>query len=133
MPLLYQPPVGSIVMCNFEGVPPEMVKLRPAVVIGRNRDNRGLLTVVPVSTTPPVPTTDYHHELTVNPLLGKPGEQSKRSWAKCDMLATVGLHRLDRIKVGKDADGKRRYVVPKLSEVDLLAIRTCVKIVLHLT
>jgi len=91
------------------------------------------LTVVPISTTQPVPATDYHHELSVNPLPVKLGEQSKRCWAKCDMLATVALQRLDRVKDGKNESGKRRYIVPRLSVDDLLAIRACVKVVLHLT
>jgi uncharacterized protein YifN (PemK superfamily) len=47
MPLLYQPRPGQVVMCDFKGyVVPEMVKVRPVVVVARNRKNRWLVTVV---------------------------------------------------------------------------------------
>lgn len=48
-------------------------------------------------------------------------------WAKCDMLSTVSLARLDRVKTGK-----RRYVTFDLPGADFEAIRDCVRIALGL-
>jgi uncharacterized protein YifN (PemK superfamily) len=116
MALLYQPPIASVVMCDFDGfVVPEMVKVRPVVVIARHRQNRNLVTVVPLSTTQPTTLAAHHHELSTNPL---PGKAHVTCWAKCDMLATVSLHRLDRYK-----SGKRQYVVPTISPQDFAAIK----------
>jgi uncharacterized protein YifN (PemK superfamily) len=124
--LLYQPRPAKVVMCDFVGyVVPEMTKVRPVVVIARNRKNRQLVTVVPLSTTAPTKLEDYHHALSANPLPDKP---TKACWAKCDMLATVSLTRLDRYKVGRG-----QYVVPTLSAGDFLAIRHAVARALDLT
>lgn len=126
MALLYQPRAGNVVMCDFAGnVVPEMIKVRPVVVIARNRKNRQLVTVVPLSTTAPTVLEDHHHELTANPLPGKP---SVRCWAKCDMVATVSLARLDRVK-----GPKRQFVVPVLPASDFEAIRRAVAKALDLT
>lgn len=115
MPLLYQPRPGQVVMCDFKGyVVPEMVKVRPVVVVARNRKNRKLVTVVPLSTTAPDALEDHHHELSANPL---PGKGQITCWAKCDMLATVSLDRLDRYKVGRG-----QYVTPDLPKPDFDAI-----------
>jgi uncharacterized protein YifN (PemK superfamily) len=130
MALSYQPPVGAVVMCDFSGnAVPEMVKIRPVVVIARNRHNNKLVSVVPLSTTPPSPLTAYHHALAENPM---PGGQDIPCWAKCDMIATVALYRLDRIMAGRQRDGSRIYVVPKITDDALGAIRACVRFALHL-
>ncbi|WP_367003019.1 type II toxin-antitoxin system PemK/MazF family toxin [Escherichia coli] len=56
MVLKYQPSVRSVLMCDFRGmVVPEIVKVRPVVVVSRNRHNNQLVTVVPISTTEPLP------------------------------------------------------------------------------
>ena len=89
MAMLYQPRPGNVVMCDYRGfVVPEMVKVRPVVVIARNRRNRRLVTVVPLSTTEPNSLEDHHHALANNPL---PGREAISCWAKCDMLTTVSL------------------------------------------
>jgi uncharacterized protein YifN (PemK superfamily) len=119
MALLYQPRPGNVVMCDFKGyVVPEMVKVRPVVVLARNRKNRQLVTVVPLSTTAPTALEDHHHQLAANPL---PGKVSVICWAKCDMVATVSLARLDRVK-----GPGRQYVVPVLPTADFEAIRRAV-------
>jgi uncharacterized protein YifN (PemK superfamily) len=118
MALLYQPRPGAVVICDFAGyVVPEMVKKRPVVVLARNRKNRQLVTVVPLSTTPPTTLEDYHHDLTQNPL----PSAGVKCWAKCDMVATVSLSRLDRCKAGRG-----QYVVPVLPTADFDAIRRAV-------
>lgn len=119
MGLRFQPKVGSVLMCNFNGfVVPEIVKIRPVVVIARNRQNRQLVTVVPISTTEPTPIRNYHYELFDNPI---PGNEHRRCWVKCDMVVTVSTDRLDRIKT-KCWDG-RNYIVPVLSDAEMSEIR----------
>ena len=49
------------------------------------------------------------------------------TWAKCDMVVTVSLARLDRYNVAK-----REYVVPTVPAEELAAIRHCVGIALHI-
>ena len=52
-------------------------------------------------------------------------------WAKCDVLATVALDRLDRVKV-RDAGGRRTYQVFQLDAAALSAVRDAVKAALRL-
>ncbi len=126
MAMLYQPRPGNVVICDYRGfVVPEMVKVRPVVVIARNRRNRRLVTVVPLSTTEPDRLEDHHHALARNPL---PGHERISCWAKCDMLTTVSLGRLDRYKVGRG-----QYSVPTLPVADFEAIRRAVAKALDLT
>jgi hypothetical protein len=40
-------------------------------------------------------------------------------WVKGDMLATVGFHRLELIRAGKDHEGKRKYLKRRLNPDDL--------------
>ena len=118
MPLLYQPKPGSIVICDFRGyVAPEMVKTRPVVVLAKSPTHPQLLTVVPISTTQPVPALACHIQLTTSPIPGN----VVTCWAKCDMVATVALSRLDRVKVGH-----RQYDVPTLNPAELTAIKAAV-------
>lgn len=113
-------------MCDYRGfVVPEMVKVRPVVVVARNRRNRRLVTVVPLSSTEPDSLEDHHHALSNNPL---PGREAIRCWAKCDMLTTVSLGRLDRYKVGRG-----QFAVPMLPADDFEAIRRAVAKALDLT
>jgi uncharacterized protein YifN (PemK superfamily) len=116
MALTFQPKVGGVVLCDFDGfVEPEIVKKRPVVVIARNRSNSKLVTVVPLSTTEPDVMEAHHYELPKNPV---PAYKTRKCWAKCDLLATVSVDRLDRLK-----DGWNR-VVPEVTAADLKAIRS---------
>lgn len=124
MALSFQPKVGGVVMCHFDGfVEPEMVKKRPVVVIARNRGNNNLVTIVPLSTTEPEVMETHHYQLPKNPV---PAQRGKKCWAKCDMVATVSIERMDRLK-----DGWNR-VVPEVTAADLNAIRLCVVSALQL-
>lgn len=128
MALKFQPQVGTVLMCDFAGsVDPEMVKVRPVVILARNRTNKDLVTVVPLSTTKPFALQDCHYELPLNPL---PGKQTTTCWAKCDMISTVSIARLDRVKT-RTVKG-REYVTPKLSDADFEAIRQAVVAALSL-
>lgn len=91
--LTFQPQPNTIVMCDFSGfVSPEMVKKRPVIVIQKSKDNPKLVTIVPFSTTAPHQASELHIEVS-GPLDGK------QAWVKCDMITTVCLERLDRLKI----------------------------------
>ncbi|MCO8590373.1 type II toxin-antitoxin system PemK/MazF family toxin [Burkholderia multivorans] len=116
MGLTYQPRLWTVVQCDFAGmVVPEMVKKRDVVVIARNKHNSQLVTVVPLSTTEPDRVEDYHHVLERNP---RPdGDRHTKVWAKCDMLYTVSLARLE-LYYTRTRRGGRQYVSPTLSVAD---------------
>ena len=66
MALKYQPNVGTLWMCDFNTgfKPPEMIKRRPVVVIAPHPKRQiGLCTIVPLSTTTPVPVEPFHHRM----------------------------------------------------------------------
>lgn len=122
MPLRYQPKEGSVLICDFRGYEvPEMIKARPVVVIRKHRTNSMLVTVVPLSTTAPDCLLDHHFELPSH-LQGA----RLRCWAKCDMVATVSLARLDRIK-SKDRTGKRVYLISQLATEEFCAVKAAVR------
>ena len=127
MALKFNPKPGMILVCDYSSFKvPEMVRRRPAVVISprlRRRDN--LCTVVPLSGTEPAHVEVFHHILNFDRPLPKPWD-SERYWVKADMVATVGYHRLDLIRIGWDQEGKRKYLKTGVSDDDLRAIRECV-------
>lgn len=126
MALAFQPKDGAIVMCDFKGlVEPEMVKTRPVIVIRKHRHNSKLVIVVPLSTTAPPALKDYHVELPSS--LGDSGS----CWAKCDMVYTLSIERLDRIK-RKDRSGNRHYVTLYAAAEQLTEVRTAVRSALGL-
>ena len=98
-----------------------MIKVRPVIVIRKHRTNNLLVTVVPLSTTAPDRVLDHHLELQSH-LQGA----SPVCWAKCDMVATVSLSRLDRIKT-RDRQGKRIYVISHLETDEFCAIKIAVR------
>lgn len=129
MSLKFQPKEKVVVMCDFAGfIEPEMVKTRPVVVLAKHKHNAKLVTVVPLSTTEPFVLGGHHHRMTVNPL---PDKVDIACWAKCDMVYTVSLDRLDRYKF-RGNGGVREYVTPSIDEADFLAIRQAVLCALRL-
>lgn len=127
MSLRYQPKEGSVLICDFRGYEvPEMIKVRPVVVIRKHRTNSLLVTVVPLSTTAPDCVLDHHLKLASH-LHGA----SPICWAKCDMVATVSLSRLDRIK-SRDRQGKRIYLISQLATDEFFAIKAAVRSALGL-
>ncbi len=129
MSLSFHPDPGTLLMCDFRrGFKiPEMTKVRPVVVISpRHRRSPGLCIIVPLSTRAPNPVEPFHHLM--DPRSVPVELATKQSWAKCDMLYTVSLKRLDRVRV------KGRYRVPlRVLEADLDGIRQGVLSALGLT
>ena len=114
-------------MCDFNTgfQPPEMVKHRPVVVISPwKRRTTGLCTIVPLSTTDPIPIEPFHHLMDPRSLPGRLARDD--TWAKCDMLYTVSLDRLSR------ATNRGQPLKFRVLDADLDAIRACVKIALGL-
>ena len=108
MPITFFPKAGMILSCDFEGYKhPEIVKKRPVVIVSPNHLSRfGLVTVIPLSSTPPNPVCAYHYLLPASPF----PKSRKASWAKCDMVATVSMLRLDRIQVVSRGPYETYYV-----------------------
>ena len=131
MALTYHPRPGEIVLCDYSTgfIAPEMIKRRPVVIISpRLRNRQSLVTVVPLSTTPPVPVEQHHCSIVLSSPLPKPFD-SPQMWAKCDMLATVALARLDRFRAGRVlGDYGRQFTTGSVRPAQLNDIR---KGVLH--
>lgn len=128
MAITYHPAPGAILVCDYSTgfKEPEMVKRRLCVVITpRLRSREGLCSVVPLSTTAPVPAENFHFEVHFPRELPRPWEGANK-WAKCDMIATVGHQRLSPIGVGRDANGKRKYIYPFVTPDQLKEIRRAV-------
>lgn len=108
--------------------PPEMVKLRPAVVVtGRlpRRDN--LHTVVPLSGTESDPRNKYHCRIELEAPLPDPFSQTVW-WVKADMIATVSLKRLELFRTERDQFGRRKYLTTlKVSDEQFAEIRAAIR------
>lgn len=105
-----------------------ITKRRPVILISPRLKRRDTLaTVVPLSTTRPDHLSDFHYELTLEKPLPEPFD-SPTMWVKADMIATVGFHRLDLVREGRGADGKRKYLTQKITAVQL---RCVYRAVLH--
>lgn len=114
--LLFHPAQGTILICDFKGLcKPEMVKVRPVIVVSPKLKHRDkLCTVVPLSTTQPYDLMPYHYELHD---LHLPYPFDKEvCWAKCDMLYTVSFERLSLFKNGRGPDGTRKYTYSVLNK-----------------
>ncbi|HYF85489.1 type II toxin-antitoxin system PemK/MazF family toxin [Azospirillum sp.] len=128
MPIREHPPIGTVLLCDFDQGfrEPEMVKRRPVIVISPKISVRaGLCTVVALSTTEPAPNMAYHCQITLDPPLPDPWGDKAR-WVKGDMVCAVGFHRLDFPRLGKDQGGKRLYRYDPISAADLRRVRHCV-------
>jgi uncharacterized protein YifN (PemK superfamily) len=115
---------GTILLCDYSTGfrPPEMVKRRPAVVVSPRlprRDN--LCSVVPLSLTSPAYDVPYQVKVVLDDEL--PGWPGLERWAKADMLATVGFHRLDLFRTSRDPSGRRKYLQMKLNPDQFKAVR----------
>jgi uncharacterized protein YifN (PemK superfamily) len=118
--LSFVPVPGSIVICNFDGyLRPEMVKKRRVVVVSPMRAFKyvtdATVIVVPLSEVEPQPTSAWHYSIPSGRYRGL-----RTCWAKGDLVAHVGLIRLDRIFLGGN------WIIPVMSADDLSAIRSAV-------
>lgn len=132
--MLYAPSRGRIVIVNFEkggqAVPPEMVgTMRPCVVTQNNAMNRGqLVTVVPISTTPPELVGKQHHQLSHLSFRDWPMDwdgQGVPRWAKCDYVVTVSLNRCVD-PYSKPPGKQRQHRKVKVIKADMEAIDRCI-------
>lgn len=119
--ITFQPQPGQILVCNFSlgFTPPEMVKVRPVMVVSpKTTPWTGLCMVVPISSKEPSPMLGHHYALPAGLV---PRSKYANSWIKGDMVMTVGAKRLDRFKVGF-----RKYEAPVAPPEVLKAVRRCI-------
>jgi uncharacterized protein YifN (PemK superfamily) len=111
-------------------IAPEMVKQRDVVVVAKHPHNSQLVTVVPLSATAPSRIEKYHHRLSKNP---RPDSDAEvEIWAKCDMVYTLCLERLD-MHYTRTRRGGRQDVRVQLPPEDFAAIQRCLAIALNLS
>jgi mRNA interferase MazF len=128
MPITDHPAPGTILVCNFNGTfkEPEMVKARCVVVLSpKIRSRAKLCTVVCLSSTAPNNVMQYHCQLDIRPNLPPPWD-SDGIWVKGDMIYSIGFHRLDLIRIGKDRSGKRIYRMDPISDEQMKSVKCCV-------
>ena len=92
MAIKEHPPIGTVLICDFQTDfrLPEMVKVRPVIVISPKIFGRpGLCTVVALSTTPPDPKMPFHAEISIVPKLPPPWDAEK-VWVKGAMSMLSG-------------------------------------------
>ena len=117
-PLPFFPRAGMVLVCDFSDFrAPEINKVRPVVVISpRLKGRSDLVSVVPISTTAPGSEVPYVVKLVRN--YAPWGDPVTPTWAKCDIVMTVGRGRLSSFKVDR-----RRFVTPELTGDDLKRVR----------
>lgn len=131
MALPYLPSQGEILVCDFDdsAIGAEMIKRRPVVVVSKHEAHRGkLCTVVALSTTPPNPVESWHHNMPHLRVTGWVADEGV--WAKCNMLSTVSLERLN--KPYRRHKSGRQYISHSMSPDDMAAILKCIKSYLRL-
>lgn len=127
MAIQYPPLPGHVLICDYGSGfrPPEMVKRRPALVVSpRLRHREGLVTVVPLSTTPPRRETPWQRRINL-PFAPPAPFAAVEVWVKADMLATVALARLDLFRSPRDEDARRRYFTIRIADEELEGVRAC--------
>jgi uncharacterized protein YifN (PemK superfamily) len=117
---------GSVFILNYDQFgfeAPEMIKRRMVVVVSSKslKRNPELVTVVPLSTTPPMHANARH-----NVPLGKDyywgTKNGKPLWAKCDMVLTTSIRRLEHVNAFSRS-GQNHLPVPELNRDDLRRVR----------
>jgi mRNA interferase MazF len=102
-----------------------MVKVRPVIVVSPKSRNAETCVVVPLSTVPPEPIQSVHHLL--DPLSLPESLRGIPTWVKGDMVCSVALHRLDRVRNGRVPGGTGRvYVAQQIGVADWIQVRRCV-------
>lgn len=121
------PPQGSVVTVDYtRGFKvPEMVKVRLAVVLSPKIVARPhLCTVIPLSLTEPDPKMPYNRPIRIPFRLPAVWGDAER-WIAGDMVNAVGFHRIDLLRLGKDARGKRIYQYETLPPDLFRLVRQC--------
>lgn len=123
--ITFVPAPGNVLLCNFAPgfQPPEMVKLRPVIVVSPSSYNRDTVTIVPLSTQPPTRPNDTR---VVSIDAAKYGFLTQSGYAKGNMVTTVSNGRLYRLidpATGKQIDGR----TTRLNAEDLAAVREAIK------
>lgn len=118
MSLQYFPRAGQILVCDFSGFqPPEMVKIRPIIVVSPRLPHRSeIVTVVPISTTAPTHGLPFVVRLSKN--YHPEEDDNLPCWAKCDMIMNIGKWRLNGFKIGR-----RKWASPQATGDDLKAVK----------
>lgn len=118
MPIDFTPKAGDILRCNFAGMrDPEMIKTRAVMIINPSIPYRSqLVTVVPLSTTPPRHDLPFCVRLSRNYWPDR--DRMTPQWAKCDMIYNFRVERLDRFPIRN-----RQWTFEKATMPDLIAVR----------
>lgn len=121
MTLPFYPRAGPVLMCDFKDfIAPEITKVRPVVVVSPKLPRRdGIIAIVPISLTEPLPLMPYHVRLSKN--YHPKEEDDLPCWAICDMVLNIGIHRMSSFKVVR-----RKYFSPQMAGEDLLNVRQAV-------
>ncbi|MBR1604653.1 MAG: type II toxin-antitoxin system PemK/MazF family toxin [Alphaproteobacteria bacterium] len=129
--LHYYPNRGEVLLCDYRGFKePEMVKVRPVIVISpRFRSRPRLCTVVPLSTTAPDPVESFHMTISFPRLLPEPFN-APFHWIKADMINTVSMDRLSLIRCGRLPNGQRKYYQEKATPEQLAELESKIQIAL---
>ena len=127
MAIQYHPRRGSIVTVDFGAgfKNPEMDKTRLAVVLSPEIKSRvKLVTIVPLSLTPPETILPFHKQIDIPFDLPKWGNQTR--WIKGDMVNAVGFHRVSLLRFEKDRQGIRSYQTSVLDDELFNVVKRCV-------
>ena len=120
MPLTIVPDAGDVLMCQFDGSPPEMTKLRRVIVLTpRNRAYfPDTFLVVPVSKSRPTRPDSHHWEF--KPRAYDFFDPIESVLALGNMLTCVKKSRLDRMRI------QDRFSRAQISRADLNSVRSAV-------
>lgn len=116
-----------------------MVKDRLVIVVNRKLSGRGdLVNVVPISMTPPCPPMPWHVEIPASCLpAAAVSERYGIRYAKCDMVCTVSLGRLEyfvghRVANAGRSTAHRRLQTGRLDFQTLLKVKRALASVLEI-
>jgi mRNA interferase MazF len=126
--LNYLPKRGEELVCDYSTgfQAPEMVKKRLCVVISPRLHHRSkVCTIVPISTSEPQIAVKFQCKIELPSPPPEPWP-AQVVWVKADMIATVGLGRLDFLWLPRSA-GRRKYIKMSVSDPDLQKIAACVQ------
>lgn len=117
---------GSVFWMDFNQFgfeAPEMVKRRMVVVVSSRtlKRNPELVTVVPLSATPPM-HANARHNVPLEKTYYWGLKSGNPLWAKCDMLMTVSTRRLEQVNTATEP-GQNHLPVPELARDDLRRVR----------